>query len=88
MDEHLSWKEEDFQNYLRLKESSIAGQVNEISERFKDHNLVSVDKIDQIMSKVKVLQDKSSYNNDYSAWVKKHLPVRLEELLGIEHLLS
>ena len=85
MDEHLSWKETDFQDYLRLKESGVAGQVGQIAERFKEHNLVAVDKIDEIMTKVKRFQDKSGYNDDYSAWIKKHLPVRLEELLGIEH---
>ena len=38
-----------------------------------------------IMTQVKAFQDKVGYDNDYMAWVQKHLPERLENQLGSSH---
>jgi len=85
MDEHLKWKEEDFQEYLRLTESNVEGQVAAITEAFSDKNLLTSEKIDELDARVASFQQKSGYDNDYDNWVKKHLPERLEDLLGVSH---
>ncbi len=85
MDEHINWKEEDFEKYLRLTESNVADQVEAITGAFSDKNLLSPEKIEEIDARVKEFQEKVGYNNDYDAWVKANLPERLEDLLGIDH---
>ena len=85
MDEHLNWKEEDFQEYLRLTESNVADQVEAITGAFSDKNLLSPEKIEEIDARVKEFQEKAGYDNNYDAWVKANLPERLEDILGIDH---
>jgi len=85
MDEHINWKEGDFEKYLRLTESNVSDQIDAITEAFSDKNLLSSDKISEIDQRIKEFQEKAGYNNDYDAWVKANLPDRLEDLLGIDH---
>ena len=85
MDEHINWKEGDFEKYLRLTESNVSDQIDAITEAFSDKNLLSSDKISEIDQRIKEFQEKVGYNNDYDAWVKANLPDRLEDLLGIDH---
>ena len=70
MDEHMNWKEEDFENYLRLTESGLENQVEAITKAFSDKNLLTSEKIDELDAKIKVFQEKVGYKNDYDAWVK------------------
>lgn len=85
MNENLNWQEEDFQDYLRLKESAIENQVGRIAERFKENKLLDSDKIDEIDLKIKEFHNRVNYDGNYPNWVKQHLPIRLEDILGIEH---
>jgi len=85
MDDFFNWKEEDFEEYLRLTESNLEGQVEAISEKFSDKSLLSVDKINEIDDRIKDMQEKVGYDGNYQAWIDKHLPVRLEKMLGVIH---
>ncbi|MDX1478745.1 MAG: hypothetical protein R3301_13625 [Saprospiraceae bacterium] len=43
---------------------------------------VSDDTFNELMTRVKAMQEKHGYNGDFMAWVQQHLPTRLEDLLG------
>lgn len=43
---------------------------------------ISQEQFDSIQSRIEALQRSKGYFNDFRAWVKQHLPVRLETLLG------
>jgi len=85
MDNYLDWQEEDYQNYLRQTESNISEQIDAISEKFKDKNLLSVEKIGELQDRIKEFQQKAGYDGNYDKWVEKHLPKRLEDMIGVSH---
>lgn len=37
---------------------------------------------EEIMTRVRAVQEKHAYDGDFQAWVKQHLPVRLEDMVG------
>jgi hypothetical protein len=81
----FNWKEEDFQEYLRLTENNLEGQVEAVYEKFSDKDLLSVDKVNELESRIKDMQEKAGYDGNYQDWIDKHLPVRLENILGLTH---
>ncbi|MDN5214657.1 FAD-dependent oxidoreductase [Fulvivirgaceae bacterium BMA12] len=81
MDEHLHWQEEDYQAWLRGTESGIQQQLNVIVDRIERKKFMPEEVIQEILRKTKALQSKTGYDGDYNAWVKKNLPVRLEDML-------
>lgn len=85
MDEHLGWKEDDFQEYLRLTESNVANQVDSILGSFDNQNLLHPEKIQELEEKIKQLQQDAGYDNNFEKWVETHLPERLEDQLGVTH---
>jgi len=85
MDDFFNWKEEDFQEYLRLTAGNLEGQVEAISEKFHDKDLLSPDQIEVLDEKIKKMQKQVGYDGNYQAWIAKHLPVRLEDMLGVSH---
>jgi len=85
MDEFFDWQENDFQEYLRLTENNLKGQVEAINDKFGEKNLLSSERINEIDDRVKNLQDKVGYDGNYQAWIQKNLPVRLEDMLGVSH---
>lgn len=85
MDEHLDWKEQDFEEYLRLTESTVANQVDAIQKTFKAKNLLGPEKLQELHGRIKEFQQQVGYDNDFKKWVKTHLPERLENQLGIVH---
>jgi hypothetical protein len=69
------------QEHITDKESAAAKAV--------DGMMPLVRKIDatqyaQLIQRVEEMQKQRGYNNDFRAWVAKHLPVRLETLLNYE----
>jgi len=85
MDNYLDWQEEDYQDYLRQTESNIEDKVNAIAENFKDKNLLSGEKIQELQNRIKEFQQKAGYDGNYDKWVEKHLPKRLEDMIGVNH---
>jgi len=75
MNNFLKWKIHDYQ---KLNESSkYQGSENDSGSK-----MLSEEKIRKIMHRVKGLQQKVRYDGNYIEWVKKHRPVRLENLLA------
>ena len=81
MDDFFNWKEEDYQEYLRLTEGNLEGQVEAISDQFSDKDLLSPDKIDVLDEKIKEMQEKVGYDGDYQAWIAKLFPASINRRL-------
>jgi NADPH-dependent glutamate synthase beta subunit-like oxidoreductase len=64
---------------ITAREASVASAVDGIIPAIQR---VNEDQYNQILDRVKTLQDKRGYTGDFRAWVAKHLPVRLETLIG------
>lgn len=58
--------------------TDVAKQVAHIIKMIKKVEPVSEEVLDSINKKVDALQKKSGYDGNYTAWIKKHLPKRLE----------
>ena len=81
MHSELHWEEEDYENWLRGTEGTVQENINLIADSIKRQKFLSENVIESIISKTETLQKRVDYDGDYEAWVKKNLPVRLEDML-------
>jgi NADPH-dependent glutamate synthase beta subunit-like oxidoreductase len=70
-------------NYLE-KKAVVSDKIGSLLGRIAALTPPTFDEADAIFGKVKALQAKSGYNGNYDEWIAKHLPLRLEQLLGLE----
>ena len=85
MDDYLGWTPQDYENYQREKESTVGNEVNAIIEKLDKDNLLSAELVHVIEEKVSEAQQLHGYSDNYDAWLSEHLPVRLEDQLGLNH---
>jgi NADPH-dependent glutamate synthase beta subunit-like oxidoreductase len=82
-------------NYLENPESTVSGHFrsNEDTVSHKIENLMDqltylkapdASQETVIFEKISALHKQTGYNGNYHDWIKTHLPVRLEQLLGLE----
>ena len=81
MDKHLHWEEKDYENWFRSAEQQTEEQVEAIADQISHKDFMPEEVVQDIIDRVKTLQQKAGYNGDFAAWVTKNLPVRLEQLL-------
>jgi hypothetical protein len=62
-----------------------AEEVESIASKISHSPTLSDEKLNELHERVSELQKLSGYEGDFRAWVKEHLPVRLEDLLGETH---
>jgi NADPH-dependent glutamate synthase beta subunit-like oxidoreductase len=79
IDEFLAWQENDYEEIFERAVDNADRKVGMISVQLQKRARLAADKINAIIEKADYLQNKSGYNGDYQAWIKKHLPVRLFE---------
>jgi ferredoxin/flavodoxin---NADP+ reductase len=79
LDNHFKWSETDFQRLTELTSSN-----GEKLESFaKEKNLLSIDRINALLTKIHDAQQKVGYDGNYEKWREKHLCTRLENLLSL-----
>jgi NADPH-dependent glutamate synthase beta subunit-like oxidoreductase len=66
-------------------ESRTQETVDEMEKTIRRGFDLSFENFDSLMSRIKKLQDNVGYSGDFMAWVRQHLPVRLEDMLGKAH---
>jgi hypothetical protein len=64
---------------IARRESSIAAAIDGLMPHV---NAIDPVQFDQIMTRIRDMQQQRGYDGDFRAWVAKHLPVRLEAMLG------
>ena len=77
----LDRQQEDYENWHRSTATKVQKDISEIVHAVEHAQSLSDDIMDSIIAKVKKFQKKSGYTGVYEAWIKDHLPVRLEDLL-------
>ncbi len=65
-------------------QARIAHAIGQLADEMRSHKL-SAEELSVIQQKVKVHQDRAGYDGNYSDWVARHMPTRLETLLGVDH---
>lgn len=60
--------------------NDVKEQLEPVAKFVEQSTPISDTDFKAIITKVKSLQEKAGYNGDYKQWIKKHLPVRLENL--------
>lgn len=72
--------EEWLENYNSIIKSNVSESIDRIVEEINKKELQPDEIIQKIIDRTTVLQNSSDYEN-YKEWIKKHKPIRLEELL-------
>ena len=81
MEAQLDWLEDDLKQLLRDQEKIIDENVTQIIKKINTEKPMPDQVIKSILDRTKKLQEKAGYDGHYSNWVKKHLPLRLEDML-------
>jgi ferredoxin/flavodoxin---NADP+ reductase len=81
MDEYLAWREEDYQEIFARAEVNAGEKIGQIQQRLAGKKLRTGNQIAVIQERVLEYQRKAGYDGDYNDWIKRHVPVRLEQLL-------
>lgn len=67
---------------FRNKEARVDNVMNDLQASLNGIKPPDENQLTAIMQRVKLLQSKVGYDGNYKAWIEKHKPVRLEELVG------
>jgi NADPH-dependent glutamate synthase beta subunit-like oxidoreductase len=81
MEEFFAWQSEDYEKLFNQAISDADQKAVKIGEHLQSQNILSVDQIDKIRTRVHSLQAKSGYDGNYHKWIKNHLPKRIEDLI-------
>ncbi len=73
-----------FAGQLREREAGVAENVTSILNGVNTLPPPSQETTEAIFEKVKNLQAQVGYDGSYASWIERHLPVRLEQMLGVE----
>ncbi|MDX2304142.1 MAG: FAD-dependent oxidoreductase [Microscillaceae bacterium] len=67
------------------RESQISFHTNKIMDKISLTKPLSIEQMQELDQKVSELQQKVGYTGTFQQWVDKHLPLRLEEMIDLEH---
>jgi len=84
MDEYLAWQEEDYREIFNRAEKNAHARIDQIHTYLKKRDFLDPEQIEDIKHRIKILQEKVGYHGNYRAWIKKHLPPRLEDIMGLD----
>lgn len=80
MEDYLDWRSEEIQILLKKDTTDSAKTVTRIEKKLKSKKLLSVKKIQELLSKIYQRQQAVGYNRNYREWISRNLPVRLEDM--------
>ncbi len=83
--EYFDEREEMYRETFRTTENSVKEHLTKVVDQLSHSPLLTQEKMEALSLRVKNLQQKVGYDGDYETWVKNHLPMRLEELIGFGH---
>ena len=79
---YLTDAEATVSGHFRAQEAAVQQHTAAMLEHLSPLTPPSQEQLAAIFQKIKSLQEKAGYTGDYAAWIKAHVPVRLEELLN------
>ncbi|MBN2423384.1 MAG: FAD-dependent oxidoreductase [Calditrichaceae bacterium] len=78
VDQYLAWKEEDYKEIFDSAENRVAARIGSILEALRQETMLSAEQIGKIETAITDMQKPVKYDGQYQAWIKTHLPPRLE----------
>ncbi len=81
VDQYLAWKEEDYREIFEAAENRVTSRVGSILDALRAEVMLSAEQITSIDGKISQIQQNKGYNGQYDAWIKNHLPQRIEDLV-------
>jgi len=84
MEDYLAWQSEDYEKLFDQAGSDAERKAERIGEQLQAKKALDPDQIRSITQRIMDLQKKSGYDGNYANWIKKHLPVRIENLVKHE----
>ncbi|MEJ2637182.1 MAG: hypothetical protein P8184_18095, partial [Calditrichia bacterium] len=77
----LEWENPDSEGYDLHEAKETSKRIRNISDQIEKKRPLPAEKIHSIIQHIRAWQQRAGYDGDYSAWITKHRPVRLEEML-------
>lgn len=84
VDQYLSTNDDDYAKIFEARNEQAERRVTFILEAIKEQPALTTQEKEIIMERVAALQDKAGYSGDFDAWIRAHLPARLEKMVGFE----
>lgn len=81
LENYLSLDADDYESILDIAKERADERLGNIMDIVAGSKVLSAEQIDSITEKVLILQEKVAYGGDYQAWIRAHLPKRLEDML-------
>ena len=81
MEDFFALEMKDYKQLFKQATSDTDRKAVRISEHLKSHHPLPADLVNMILKRVRALQTKRGYDGNYGQWIKKHLPVRIEDLI-------
>ncbi|MCK5684419.1 hypothetical protein KAJ27_09870, partial [bacterium] len=82
VDQYLSLDSNDYADILDSARERAEGRMDSILNIFKNKTPLTQEHIETLLEKIISLQKKQEYNGQYSRWIEKYTPSRLENMLG------
>lgn len=82
VDQFLAVNEQDYNALFEAAEKRALIRVNAVMQTLESCELKPEAKVKEILKRVEELQNRVGYDGDYDKWIKKHLPVRLEDMVN------
>jgi NADPH-dependent glutamate synthase beta subunit-like oxidoreductase len=80
IEEFFAWQMEDYEQLFNQAVSDADQKVARIGEQLESQQMLPADQVENILQRVRALQEKAGYDGNYDQWISKHLPKRVEEL--------
>ena len=80
MRDFLEWQTDHFEELVRQQELNTVQTVTELDRQLKSRAALSAATISEIRNKVWKLQRRVGYEGNYREWIRKNLPLRLENM--------
>ncbi len=82
IDNFFEWQHDQYQNWHRQTATKVEHDIDQIIGKIENQPDLQEDVFNKILQNVSKMQKKAGYDGNYRAWINKHLPVRLENVLS------
>jgi hypothetical protein len=82
IDNFFEWQQDQYQNWHRQTVTKVDQDIDQIIGKIENQPDLQEDVFNKILENVRMMQKKVGYDGNYRAWINKHLPVRLENVLS------
>ncbi|HSR68422.1 MAG TPA: FAD-dependent oxidoreductase [Acidobacteriota bacterium] len=82
MDDFLAWSEDDYRKLLESAAGKAGQRADKIADELSGKCLKTPSHLARIVDRIKRLQQRQSYDNNYAQWARKNAYKRLEDQIG------